>query len=354
MSAMAPHVLYPRPSWRMTVDGRDISGKIKPRLISLGLTECRSDEADQLDIQLDDHDGGLELPTLGVTVRLALGWETSGLVDKGTFLVDEVEYTTTPGVIALRARSADLTAELRTRTERSFHDKTIADIVTTIAETHGLAPVIGTFGSTKIAHIDQTNESDLAFLNRIGKRFDAVAAIKDGRLLFLPIERGVTASGQAMPTLQLRASDGDRIRFHIADRDAYTGVRAFWQDTSKAKRRNVLVGVTGNAKRLRTTFGSETDALANARAEWQRIQRGAATFEMDLAYGRPDLSPQMRVAVPNVKPPIDAYEWLLLRVKHKLDDTGLTTQIEAETAEATEQRKAQAAPQHDLTAPDIP
>lgn len=330
---------YPRPIWRVTVGDTDVSGIMRPRLMSLTLTECRGEEADQLDIALDDSDGGLQLPTLGVTLRVAIGWASTGLIDKGTFIVDEVEYSGAPDVITLRARSADLTAELRTRTERSFHGKTIEQIVSTIADAHDLTPTVGSFGKVTIAHIDQTNESDLAFLNRIGKRYDAVVTIKDGRLLFLPIERGVTASGKAMPTLTLARRDGDRVRFHVADRDSYTGVRAFWQDNNKARRRSVLVGVIGNAKRLRTTFGSEADALENARAEWQRIQRGAATFQMDLAYGRPDLSPQMRVSVPSLKPPIGGYDWLLVRLKHKLDDGGLTTSIEAETAEAADARK---------------
>ncbi|WP_459614371.1 contractile injection system protein, VgrG/Pvc8 family [Bordetella sp. 2513F-2] len=335
----SPHLTGHRtPAWRVTLDGRDVSAKIRPRLMQLSLTECRSDEADQLEIQLDDSDGQLAIPARGVVVRLALGWQDTGLVDKGEFTVDEVEYSGPPDTVTIRARSADMRSALRTRNERSFHDKTIAEIVATIAEDHGLTPVVGSFGPVKVAHIDQTNESDAAFLARIGKRYDAVATIKDKRLLFLPVAQGQTASGKETPTITLQRGDGDRIRFHAADRNSYTGVRAYWQDKAKAQRRSVLYGVSGNAKRLKTLFGNEADALANAKAEWERIQRGVATFEMDLAFGRPDLIPQSRLVVTNLKNPLGTYTWLIARLAHSLNDNGLTTRLEAETAEAAEMR----------------
>lgn len=329
---------YPRPIWRVIVDGRDVTGNVRPRLQSLTITECRSDQADQLDLVLDDHDGRLELPARGVSVRVLLGWESTGLVDKGAFEVDEVEFSGPPDIITLRARSADMKSALRTRSARSFHGTTIKAIVETIAKAHGLTAVVGTFGNTKVQHIDQTDESDLAFLNRIGKRYDAVATVKDKRLLFLPIEHGKTASGKDMPTITLSRRDGDQIRFHIADRDSYTGVRASWQDKGKAKRRHVLAGVIGNAKRLRQLYASESDALEAARAEWARIRRGMATFEMDLAYGRPDLSPQTKIQLPSIKAPLNEYTWLNVKLVHQLDGNGLTTKLEAETAEAADAR----------------
>ena len=339
-SQAGPRAEHPAPQWRVIVDGKDMTARVAPRLMSLSITECRSDQADQLDLVLDDADGRLELPRRGVSVRVYLGWNgPRGLVDKGTFEVDEVEFSGPPDTITLRARSADMGNALRTRATRSFHQTTIRAIVQTVAQAHALAPVVGQFGETKIAHIDQTDESDLAFLNRIGKRYDAVATIKEGRLLFLPVGKGDTASGKEMPTIELTRRDGDRIRYHVADRDSYTGVRASWQDKGKATRRHVLAGVIGNAKRLRQLYASEEDALEAARAEWARLQRGMATLHFDLAYGRPELAPQTKVRFAGLKEPMGSTVWLLSRVTHKLDDGGLTTSAEGETIEAADARK---------------
>ncbi|MGT2513428.1 hypothetical protein ACVOMT_03485 [Sphingomonas panni] len=59
------------PDFRVEVNGRDITpvlrearpgNRARPRLISLGLTDKRGSEADQLDLVIDDSDGGVELP----------------------------------------------------------------------------------------------------------------------------------------------------------------------------------------------------------------------------------------------------------------------------------------------------
>lgn len=75
---------YPKPIYKITVDGRDISPEFRARMGDLTLTDNRGFEADQLDIRLDDSDGKLDIPPRGAEVRLWLGFEASGLVDKGT------------------------------------------------------------------------------------------------------------------------------------------------------------------------------------------------------------------------------------------------------------------------------
>ena len=43
----------------------------------------------------------------------------------------------------------------------------------------------------------------------------------------------------------------DQHHYTLADRDTYSGVRAYWHDKAGANRKSVLAGDSGNAKRLR-------------------------------------------------------------------------------------------------------
>ncbi len=62
-----------------------------------------------------------------------------------------------------------------------------------IAGRHNLKPAIGdALAKIAIAHIDQTHESDLSFLTRLSKRYDAVMNVKDSHLLFMPIGHGTS------------------------------------------------------------------------------------------------------------------------------------------------------------------
>ncbi|WP_311238378.1 MULTISPECIES: phage late control D family protein [unclassified Xanthomonas] len=323
---------YPIPQWRVLLDGTDLTERIAPRLLDLTLTECRGGEADQLDLRIHDHDGKMALPKRGVRLAVALGWKATGLVDKGTFIVDEVEYSGAPDIITVRARSADLTADMRTRRERSWHNTTLGAVLNTLAGEHGLTPrVAEALARTKLPHLDQANESDMNLLTRLGQRFDAVATVKAGALVFAPIGAGTTATGKPLPTVTLTRREGDQHRYSVADRDAYTGVRAYWVDKGKARRQSVLVGKDDNAKRLRESYADEATARQHAHAELERVKRGVAKFEYTLALGRADVFPELRVTFSGLKPEIDTQRWLIGETLHTIGGDGFKTSLKLES-----------------------
>ncbi|OEZ98776.1 phage late control D family protein [Duganella phyllosphaerae] len=320
------------PTFKISIEDKDLTAIVSPRLVNLTLNLCRGDESDQLDISLDDSDGKLALPPRGAQIAVALGWQSSGLVDMGKFTVDEVEHSGAPDTITLRARSANLIDKFKRQEERSFHNTTLGAIIELIAFQNELASGISaSLRDTGVPHIDQTHESDAAFLRRLGKKYDAVATVKNDTLLFIPINQSRTVSGKALPVITITRALGDGHRYHSAESNAYTGVRAFWHDERYARRRSVVAGVPGNSKRLRTIFATEADARASAVAEWQRILRGLATFEMSLALGNPAVFPQSPVTVKGFKPEIDATPWLSTKVTHSLGGSGFTTRVEFET-----------------------
>lgn len=331
MSAVMPYAV---PAWRVVLDGKDLTERLRPRLLDLTLTETRGGEADQLDLRIHDHDGAMALPPRGVELSVAIGWRDAGLIEKGTFRVDEVEHSGSPDIITVRARSADLTHPLRTRRERSWHDVTLGAVLRNLAGEHGLQPRIAPkLGSIAIPHLDQTEESDANLLTRLARRYDAVATVKAGKLIFSPIGAGVTPTGKSLPGASITRAAGDQHRFSIADREVYSGVRAYWHDKAGADRKSILVGQSGNAKRLRESYASETEAREQAQAEWNRVQRGAAKFSYMLALGRADLYPEQKLSVSGFKPEIDGTDWLIQQLVHRITgSSGFTTSLDLETS----------------------
>ena len=333
---------YRAPDFALTIDGRDITPSIDARLDSLSLSECRGNESDQLDLVLNDSDGTVRLPPRGAEIALRMGWAGETLIDKGLFTVDEVEHSGSPDQVHIRARAADMRKSLRIRRDQSWHGTTLGDIVGAIAKRHDLqGRVDDALAGVKVAHIDQTGESDLHFLTRLATQYDAVATVKKDRLVFLPINGTRSSSGHALTRVTITRGDGDQHRFHISDRDAYSGVRAYWHDPGRARRRGVLVGKKGHEKRLKDTYGSQADAMAAARAEMNRIARGAATLELTLALGRPELMPQTPVTVRGFKSDIDGTSWLVVKTHHHLGEGGLTTRVELENGAVPDDDTAQ-------------
>jgi phage protein D len=326
------------PDYRITIGGEDITPKVRPRLVSLRISEKRGGEADQLDLVLDDADGKLALPKKGALIRVRLGWAQGadvrpGLVDKGSFKVDEVEWGGEPDKITIRGRSADLTDKFRVRQERSWRDTTLGAIVREIAGANGLEPKIDAkLAAITISVLAQHNESDMALLRRLGRQHDAVATVKDGKLIFSPIGKGATASGRALPGLTIKRSDGSGPSYRELDRGGSAGVEARWHDQGTGTRKTVKAGGgTGKPRRLRRVFHSEADARAAANAANGRTKRGAAEFGFTLAYGRADIYPERAVTLSGFKPEADAKTWLIAELTHELDKQGYRNTLKLET-----------------------
>jgi phage protein D len=323
----------PTPEYHITLNGRDLTTKIAPDLVSLTLAESRGDEADTLDIVVDDSQGKLAIPARGDVLRVSFGWSDTGVVDKGAFTIDEVEHSGAPDILTVRARSASMTKELSERREASWHGETIGSIVRKIAGRHNLKPAIAdALAKIAIAHIDQTHESDMSFLTRLSKRYDAVMNVKDSNLLFMPIGHGTSASGKTLASIELTRASGDHHRYHVAERENYAGVRANYHATGRAKRKSVVVGGENNhsIKVLPETYANEAEARAAATAELNRTQRSQATMSYTLALGRPDLYPEIPVYLTGFKPVIDEQSWLAKKVTHTIADGGFTTALELE------------------------
>lgn len=324
---------HPTPDFRVTLDGKDLTSTIEPRLQSLSITECRQDEADTLDLTLDDHDNRLAIPKRGAVLEVAIGWAGEQLVNKGKFTVNEVEVGGAPDYITIRARSASMTKGMGERQEKSWHGQTLGAIVRAIAARHALKPAVdATLAAVTIPHIDQTQESDMSFLTRLAKRFDAVMTVKNQSLLFMPIGKGRTSSGRTLTALTIARGDGDQHRYHVSERETYAGVRAYWHSNTEGERKEVTIGGenNNNLKKLPEVYPNEDEARRAATAEWQRVQRSQATMSYSLAMGRAEIFPELPVSVSGFKPEIDATPWLVKQVRHSIGDSGFTSSLELE------------------------
>ncbi|MCT8760704.1 phage late control D family protein [Glaesserella parasuis] len=355
-----------RPNPKKSTGGtKDITTLLSQRLMNLTLTDSRGFEADQLDFTLDDTDGLLELPSRGAILSLGLGWKDEALTFKGEYTVDEVEHSGAPDCVTIRARSADLRGSLMNRHERSFHKTTLGKIVQQIADENQLQAMVGDeYKNLEIKHIDQTDESSISFLTRLAEEHDAIATVKNGRLLFIKSGKSTTASGQKLPEFILTRQDGDSHRFAIAEGDNYKAVKAYWHDTATGKRGEVIIDENTEVKKvnkttkkgkiskkqttviqqnkpvesdndqiktLRHTYATQRTALNACKRHFEKLQRGVATFSLNLAEGNAELIPETTVNVVGFKAEIDSNAWIVTQVTHSIsENSGFTTAIECE------------------------
>jgi hypothetical protein len=311
------------PDFRLTIGDADYTARVRARLQSITVTDNSGEESDTLVIVLDDAGNEIESPRRGAVLGVSLGYAGGELFYLGRFTVDECEPSGPPDILTIRGKAADMREGLKAQKSRAFRNTTIGAIVARIAEENGLIPAVAAdLAGRAIRHRDQANESDLHFLTRLGRDHGAVAAPKDGRLVFAPIATGLSSSGQALQGITLDRARGDFISWKVltADREAHGSVRARWRDASGGRTRLVTAGSGEPSKTLRHVHPTDAAARAAAEAELAKSRRDENGVELEIE-GRAEIVAQTPVTVVGLRTEL-AGEWIVETVEHAADFTG--------------------------------
>ncbi|WP_439863066.1 phage late control D family protein [Pseudomonas antarctica] len=254
---------------------------LNDRLLEWEHTDTTGFVSDQLKLILDIE--GIEgLPSLGGIIGLRVGYLESGLVDKGRFKITQRTPSLFPPRLVLVATAApfDL-AEFKQRRTASHGPISLGALFRQLTTRYGFSPrVAPDLEGEQILHIDQTNESDMAFLTRLATRFDAVAKPFDD--LYVLGRRGQikSLSGKVLPDVPLSITrdnrPGDRAfitaSFTEKSRATYLGAQTSWWDAGAGKERLVEVG-SAPFKVVTQRYQNEAEARTAAEGEMRRAGR---------------------------------------------------------------------------------
>jgi uncharacterized protein len=77
------------PTFMVIVGGVDVSQNFRSRMVIMRVSDSLNDEADRVQIVLDDTDGTLAIPERGAWISIALGWDGQ-MVPMGQYEVESV------------------------------------------------------------------------------------------------------------------------------------------------------------------------------------------------------------------------------------------------------------------------
>lgn len=327
-----------RPQYSITANAADITAAIEARLISLRLTDASGMDSDTLEIRLSDTDAApIALPATGAELAVALGYD-GALRPMGIFVVDEIEMTGWPSELTIKAKAApqDKTPagkkSLRSQKTRRWKEgTTLGEVVKTIGGDHGLAPkVSASLASKKLPDTHQTDESDIHFLVRLARRFDATVKPANGSLLVVKTGEGMSATGAPLPTVAIGPTDALNYRASLQTREVAKRCIAYWHDVKGAKRKEETAGSGEPEIRLKGHYKTADDAKEAASTELRKRQRGKGSVSVTMP-GRPDLFAEATMLLAGFRPGVDG-AWLIKSVEHSIDpSSGYTTTVQGET-----------------------
>lgn len=337
-------ITLPMAAWRISIDGKDLTETIDPLLVSASLRETRDKEADELKIIIKDKNGAVEIPPRGKKIKVELGWARGagipvGLVYKGTYKVDETSLTGVNGTIEITARSADFTGEFRTRRNHSYVNKTLGWVLSEIAARNNYKSLCDDDLAAKtLPNMVRNNVSDAVLIAELGRKYDAVATIKNDCLIFSKAAGTKTPKGKTAPTFTIDVTDIEptSLQYNAADRGDYNGTEAQVHDRKTGKKKIVKHGhdekSNKKAKRLKKIYHNEDDAKADCEAHTTRDKRGKMQCEFALALGRPDIFPNFGVKLTNFKNVISNQKWVVNEITTEMGANGLKSTLSLESA----------------------
>ncbi|MBS1776036.1 MAG: hypothetical protein JSS64_07120 [Bacteroidetes bacterium] len=207
-----------KPHLKVTYNGTNITHDVSKSLIAFTYTD-HLDEADTLDIQIEDSDllwQGDWYPEKGAKITAEIGIEGEAVINCGTFEIDEIELSGAPDTVNIRCIAAGfLSGKKRTRKSHVHEEKTLAEIVRTVASACGLT-VEGKISSVRVGRMVQRKEHDLRFLRRLATEYGYTLNVRDKKAIFISTkeleERGAVKS----------FDKSDLLNYSIRDKSTHT------------------------------------------------------------------------------------------------------------------------------------
>lgn len=322
-----------------SIDGRPVSDLIAPLLIRATVTDGTGIESDGVTIELDNAGDRIDRPRKGSTLVFGGGYrETGGPRRLGTYTIEDAEKTGPKRRLTVIARAGAPGNTMKEKRNRAFEEKTVEEIVSTIAGEAGLTPAVDPdLAGIVIPYRAQLNESDMHLLTQIGERFGAMPVMKDGHLVFARKGRGISVSGAAMPLVKIGPDDlhGESAwRLRGTARAKYGTIRAHWHDAEEAVRKKVEEAGDGPVYEIPEIFQSEDEARAAIEGRRNNQDREEERLTLTV-IGDPARQAEAMMEVSAIDRDADG-EWSIDSITHVFVGTAVYTN----TIEAVRKEKA--------------
>lgn len=312
------------------VDGTR-SAALSGRWRALSVVDGIDYQADSATLSLSAPDAlAVEIPPLGAELRFAVDGANLGTPLHAT----AIRGDTRAGSVTIEAAALHPRTALREPRTASWSGKSVKEIATAIAERAGLVPAVSaSLGSIVPTGAIQSDESDEQFLRRLVARLNGRVVHKAGRLLVLPVEETLSASGSPLRPVEidLRAA-GAWVRWRRSEAALVDVVQATYLLDDGVTPARLTIGTAPSGRRtqrrkLPGIYASLTDARRAIRRALASGRTGIDAIEVNtsLLPAARALYPVTLSGVPEGFPE----ELVIHQVRHDLGRRVATTTITA-------------------------
>lgn len=232
---------------RVSIDKKDVSTSVNKYLNSLTYVDTAKDEADDLQLFLDDRDnewinwlGPAGNDLRGTTITAAIVQKNrysdgkDAMLDCGLFELDSIDCSGPPQTMNIKGLAIPHNSALRSETKtKAWEENTLKNIATQIAAESGLTLYFESQLNPTYNRIDQSNESDIAFLQRLCQNCGITIKVT-GKLLVL-YEESAFEKKAAARTFEKGKGDIISYQFFTGVNEVYNKSEVSYTDPTSKK-----------------------------------------------------------------------------------------------------------------------
>ncbi|KNY18253.1 hypothetical protein AKG11_03735 [Shinella sp. SUS2] len=276
-----------RAIFSVSADGADITGNLRPYVISIRVSDRAGASSDAATIELDDREGQIVFPRPGALISISLGWEGDGIAVVFSGKADGIRSRRSRGqgqTMTITAKGIDSAGSPKAPQQRHFDDTSIKDMLTKAGKDAGVTEikVDDEFASIIRPYEAMDDESFIAFGQRLAKELGGTFKVRGATAVLVKRSGGTSPSGASLPVVN--AAVGDNL--HSWDIEPFIGrprfkkARARYYDQKEAKWKEVEVEteVEGEAPTL-------VDRFAVADEDRAKQETGSRKTDIERAGG---------------------------------------------------------------------
>lgn len=323
----------------VTYNGKKVTKIFTGKIVSATYSDGASGELDDLSLVVEDRAGqwiNSWAPREGDKIHLAI--ETAdqikpGVVKKfnlGTFFVDELEVTGPPSLVTIRATSHPAAAEIKqTKRTKVWEKVTLKRIAEDVAKRGGLKLAYDVKFNPSYDRIDQTEQTDTAFLFAQAAKEGVGIKVANGKLVLF--DEATYEKKEPKLTIDLAAGQVVEYTFRWASSNTrYVACQVAYTTPKKKKTISATYRAPGAPKngpilKLNQQVDSEAEGLRVARNALREKNKEAGRARLTVV-GDPRLMTATTIKILNVGRFSGAY--IIDSATHQIDTGGYTTRLE--------------------------
>jgi uncharacterized protein len=336
--------LYSQPSFEMSSKNKLLNRFLQTRLLNLRIDDNLTTYIDQLTLSFDNRSFNsnqfIPTPNSGKDLHLKLGY-LPAMKDMGNFYIDSWTVSAPPATLQVTAKSIDLTKGFFNQqtevwqTSASEEKKTMTRVIEAIAKKYGLTTQISAIYNDEMIQEYQYVESDIHFLSRLAKQYNAFYKIKANKLIFMEYDE-LKANKKWQIQVSLSPQNTQHWQVQHQEGENYTRVEAYWYDYDTAsyqqesypQANNQTTALAGEKKfTIREIFSIKEEANYACKAKFRLLARNKQIITLQ-CLGNPELATGKILTLKQFQSEING-NWILDSIQHQFDSRGFISHIHA-------------------------